>query len=63
MRVVLIVMLLAACATPEEKAQKMSAEYGGTCTALGFTPGTENHASCILRMYEANKPRAVLKLN
>lgn len=63
MRVLWIALLLVACATPEERARKIVAEYGASCTALGFTPSTESHRLCMLRMWETDQPRASVRLN
>jgi hypothetical protein len=53
--------LLAACATPEQRAEEMAGyiteNYGATCEKLGYTPGSDNHRNCMLSMYNADQLR------
>ncbi|HEY5994533.1 MAG TPA: hypothetical protein VIU46_08040 [Gallionellaceae bacterium] len=54
---VLLLALLAGCATPEERAARVQAEveemikvYGPGCEKLGFAKDTEPWRECILRL-------------
>ena len=49
------ILLLAACTTPEEKAARLAAIEAADrqeCTRLGFTPGSEAFADCLLKLRE-----------
>lgn len=52
MRLVLVVMALAACATPEQRAQKIEAQYGPVCESLGVAKGSEKYLDCMLKLRE-----------
>ena len=52
MRLVLVVMALAACATPEQRAEKIEARYGPVCESLGVAKGSEKHLDCALKLRE-----------
>ena len=54
-------LLLAACATPEQRATQMFAQRASDeaeCSRLGFTSGTENFADCLLRLKEIRAQEA-----
>lgn len=49
------VLLLTACATPEQRAQHAQAVLAADkaeCTKLGFTPDTEAFSTCLLKLRE-----------
>ena len=52
MRLVLVVMALTACETPEQRAQKIEARYGPVCESLGVAKGSEKYLDCILKLRE-----------
>lgn len=43
----LILLLLAACATPEERADRAIARHGPYCERLGYERGTKDWRDCI----------------
>jgi hypothetical protein len=47
MRYVLIVLLLAGCATPEQRADRAIAKFGPYCERLGNKPKTPEWSACI----------------
>ncbi len=54
---VILILLLAACATPEERAAEVKAEvdemirvYGPGCERLGYASNTDPWRECILRL-------------
>lgn len=50
MRTLLLVagiLVLTACATPQERAQKVVERYGPYCEGLGYTKGTDPWRQCI----------------
>lgn len=54
-------LLLAACATPEQRAAQISAQRTideAECSTLGFTAGTESFADCLLRLKEIRTQEA-----
>ena len=44
---IFLVLVLAGCATPEERAQQVIAAYGPYCERLGYTPNTDTWRQCI----------------
>jgi hypothetical protein len=54
-------LLPAACATPEQRADEMAAyiseNYGPTCVKLGYEAGSEGHRNCMLSMYNTDQLR------
>jgi len=67
MRLLLILLLLAGCATPEQKADKMVERYGPACSKLGYQADSDKWRDCIVAMngsrrgvvqtYSLNPPR------
>jgi hypothetical protein len=57
-------LLLAACATPEQRADEMAAyiseNYGPTCAKLGYAAGSEGHRNCMLSMYNTDQIRQTM---
>lgn len=52
---VALCLVLAACATPQQRAARAQAAIETTranCTAYGFRPGTNEHAECVSRQME-----------
>jgi len=48
-------LLLAACSTPAEDAARLNAQRAADkaeCAELGFKPGTEGFANCLLKLRE-----------
>ena len=54
--------LLAACATPQERAQKVIDQHGPYCEALGFARGSDAWRSC-LQSEQARKESIVYQIN
>ena len=56
-----LAVLLAACATPEQRADEMAGyiteNYGATCSKLGYVDGSDAHRNCMLSMYNADQVR------
>ena len=54
-------LLLAACATPEQRAEETAAyiaeNYGPTCARLGYEAGSEGHRNCMLSIYNTDQLR------
>jgi len=54
-------LLLAGCATPQQRAQEMAAyieeNYGPTCVTLGYKPDTDAYRNCMLSMYNTDQVR------
>lgn len=48
-RLVLILLLLAGCATPQERAHRAIVRHGPYCETLGFLPNTDAWRQCIQR--------------
>lgn len=44
---IFLLAILGGCAS---KAERMEARYGDDCRELGFTPGTEGYANCLINM-------------
>lgn len=49
MRYALILLFLAGCATPEQRADQMIAMYGPVCDRLGFQRNTDGWRNCIVQ--------------
>lgn len=52
---VAILLLAAACASPQEEAARVAAQQQADeaeCNKLGFTPGSEAFANCMLKLKE-----------
>jgi hypothetical protein len=45
--VFLLVALLAACATPQERAARAIERHGPYCEGLGYSRGTESFINCV----------------
>ena len=60
-RAVALTLLLAGCATPEQRAEEMAAyiaeNYGATCVKLGYKTDTDAHRNCMLSMYNTDQVR------
>lgn len=58
---VLILPILGACASPQDRAEDMAAyitaNYGLVCDRLGYTPATDEHRNCMVSMYNADSVR------
>lgn len=68
MRLILIVLLLAGCATPEQRAayqqreaerqaQAMIVSYGPICEKLGLVPKSEAWANCVVQQAQLQASR------
>ena len=59
--VFLLLPLCAACATPDQHAEQLSAyiaeNYGPVCTKLGYHPNTDGHRNCMVSMYNTDQTR------
>jgi hypothetical protein len=57
--VVLLSLLLASCATPEQRAEDtanfIKSGYGPVCEKLGYSPGTDAHRNCMVSMFNADQ--------
>ena len=57
----LLAAALAACATPEQRAEEMagyiSENYGPTCAKLGYAVDSDAYRNCMLSMYSADQVR------
>jgi hypothetical protein len=56
-RAALAAIVLAECATAEERRNARINDAAASCTAVGFSPGTQEHASCTAQIYQANEAR------
>jgi hypothetical protein len=58
---IILALMLAACMTPEQRAEDMAtyinANYGLTCEKLGYQPGSDQHRNCMLSMYNTDQTR------
>ena len=56
---IVFLLLLAACATPEQRAEDtanyINLNYGPLCTKLGYTPGSEKHRDCMVAMFNSDE--------
>ena len=56
-----ILLLLTACATPDQYVDQTAAyiaqNYGPLCTKLGYKPDTEGHRNCMVSMYNTDQTR------
>lgn len=59
--VFLLLPLFAACATPEQHAEALSAyieaNYAPVCTKLGYQPNSDGHRNCMVSMYNTDQTR------
>lgn len=56
MRLYLIVLLLlAGCATPEQRADRMISRYGPICERIGYPSGSDKYRDCIVQMNSSNE--------
>lgn len=59
---VILALLLAACASPEQRAENTAeyifANYGLVCEKLGYATGSEKHRDCMVSMYNADEIRS-----
>lgn len=61
-RLILLTILLAGCATPQERAAQAEAQRQAyvanlqrQCNALGFQHGTDSHRQCMLQLHQQNQ--------
>jgi hypothetical protein len=63
---IILVLLLAACATEEQRADDTAAyifaNYGLVCEKLGYAPGSEKHRDCMVSMFNADEIRSATAL-
>jgi len=60
MRYLLIAVLLAGCATPEQRADKMVARYGPICDRLGYNRTSDAWRDCVVKLdLEPNRVQQV----
>lgn len=52
-----LVLFLTACASPQERAERVVREFGPACQAYGFAPGTDGYAACLQREANAEQER------
>jgi hypothetical protein len=57
MRYLLIALLLVGCATPEQRAAEMIADYGPFCETMGFQPNTDTWRQCIVNQSNSEMAR------
>ena len=59
---IIFLLLLAACATPEQRAEDTASyinlNYGPLCEKLGYAPGSEKHRDCMVSMFNADEIRS-----
>lgn len=58
MRYLFVLLLLAGCATPEQRADRMIGKFGPMCERLGYTPATDRFRDCIVQMHAADEQRS-----
>ncbi len=60
--IVLSLVFLAACATPEQRGAYIAAHiertFGPTCQAMGYQPETDKYRECKLSLFNADTQRA-----
>jgi hypothetical protein len=56
-RAALAAIVLAECLTAEERRYARINDAAASCTAVGFTRGTQEHTSCTAQIYKANEVR------
>src|SRR4051812_6662568 len=49
-RLTMCLLLLAGCATPESRAEKMIARHGPACEKLGYETGTASWRDCVVAL-------------
>jgi hypothetical protein len=58
----LSLVFLVACATPEQRgayiADHIERNFGPTCAAMGYEPGTDKYRDCKLSLFNADTQRA-----
>lgn len=58
------ILSLAACATPEQRADETAAfiaeSYGPTCVKLGYATESEGHRNCMLQMFNTDQLRLTI---
>jgi hypothetical protein len=58
----LLIALLAACATPEQRgayiADHIERTFGPTCKAMGYQPDTDKYRECKLSLFNSDTQRA-----
>ena len=61
LRSVILLLFLAACATPEQRAEDtanyINVNYGPLCEKLGYARGSEKHRDCMVSMFNADEIR------
>lgn len=55
MRYLVVLLLLAGCATPQQRAERMIAKYGPMCETIGYEQYTEGWRNCVLQQDAANR--------
>lgn len=55
MRYVLVLLVLAGCATPEQRAERIMAVFGPMCDKLGFQRDTDPWRNCVLQQAGAQQ--------
>lgn len=61
MKIAVLALLLAGCATPEERAAKIEAQYRPFCEKFGLSVGTPDYVKCLVDMYNGDAGRAASK--
>lgn len=62
MRYLLVLLVLAACATPEERRARTEAQTDlafRQCADAGYTPGSDAHFQCVRRTVMSQQPAPV----
>jgi len=54
---VLPLLLLVGCATPQERLEHQIASAAGVCRSVGFKDGTDGMRDCVARVYGAERAR------
>lgn len=57
MRIVLIALLLAGCATPEQRAENAISEYGPYCDKMGYQRTANEWRDCVAKLDAAERTR------
>jgi len=58
MRYLLVVLIVAGCATPEERAEEAIARHAPYCEKLGFEKASDGWRNCIMSEEQARRGRA-----
>jgi hypothetical protein len=56
MRYLLIAVLLAGCATPEQRADRMISRFGPICDKLGYEKDSDKWRDCVVSQSNAPRP-------